>query len=43
MREIIVCCTKYGAYTVLLVQDGKSTQILINGGNASTIKIKQSS
>ena len=32
-----------GAYTVLLVQDGKSTQILINGGNASTIKIKQSS
>ena len=32
-----------GAYTVLLVQDGKSTQILINGGNASTITIKQSS
>ena len=32
-----------GSYTVLLVQDGKSTQIVINGGSSSTIKIKQSS
>jgi len=31
-----------GAYTVLLVQDGKSTQIIVNGGNSSSIKIKQS-
>ena len=29
------------AYTVLLIQNGKSTQIIINGGSSSTIKITQ--
>ena len=29
------------AYTVILVQNGKSTQIIVNGGSSSTITIKQ--
>ena len=32
---------KSGAYTVILVQNGKSTQIVVNGGGSSTITIKQ--
>ena len=32
---------KTGSYTVILVQNGKSTQIVVNGGGSSTIKIKQ--
>ena len=34
---------KSGAYTVILIQNGKSTQILVNGGGSSTITIKQGS
>lgn len=33
---------KSGAYTVILIQNGKSTQILVNGGSSSVIKITQS-
>jgi hypothetical protein len=33
---------KSASYTVILIQNGKSTQILVNGGSSSTIKIKQS-
>ena len=33
---------KAGAYTVILIQDGKSTQLVVNGGGDSVIKIKQS-
>ena len=29
------------AYTVILIQNGKSTQIIVNGGSSSTITIKQ--
>jgi hypothetical protein len=32
---------KSNAYTVILVQNGKSTQIIVNGGSSSTITIKQ--
>ena len=32
---------KAGSYTVILVQNGKSTQIVVNGGSSSTITIKQ--
>jgi hypothetical protein len=32
---------KTGSYTVILVQNGKSTQIIVNGGGSSTITIKQ--
>ena len=32
---------KGGAYTVILIQDGKSTQIVVNGGGSSVIKITQ--
>ena len=32
---------KSGAYTVILIQNGKSTQIVVNGGGSSTITIKQ--
>ena len=32
---------KSGAYTVILIQDGKSTQIVVNGGGSSVIKITQ--
>lgn len=32
---------KSGAYTVILIQNGKSTQIIVNGGGSSTITIKQ--
>ena len=32
---------KAGSYTVILVQNGKSTQIIVNGGSSSTITIKQ--
>ena len=32
---------KGSAYTVILVQNGKSTQIIVNGGSSSTITIKQ--
>jgi len=32
---------KSSAYTVILIQNGKSTQIIVNGGGSSTIKIKQ--
>ena len=32
---------KTGSYTVILVQNGKSTQIVVNGGGSSTITIKQ--
>ena len=34
---------KSGAYTVILIQNGKSTQIVVNGGGSSTITIKQGS
>ena len=34
---------KAGAYTVLLIQNGKSTQIVVNGGGSSVIKITQGS
>ena len=34
---------KSGAYTVILIQNGKSTQIVINGGGSSVIKIQQGS
>ena len=33
---------KAGAYTVILIQDGKSTQLIVNGGGDSVIKITQS-
>ncbi len=29
------------AYTVIMIQNGKSTQVIINGGGDSTIKITQ--
>ena len=32
---------KSGSYTVILIQNGKSTQIVVNGGGSSTIKITQ--
>ena len=32
---------KTGSYTVILVQNGESTQIVVNGGGSSTITIKQ--
>jgi len=32
---------KSGAYTVILIQNGKSTQIVVNGGGDSTITITQ--
>ena len=32
---------KTGSYTVILIQNGKSTQIVVNGGSSSTITIKQ--
>ncbi len=32
---------KSGAYTVILIQNGKSTQIVVNGGGNSTITITQ--
>jgi len=32
---------KSNAYTVILIQNGKSTQIIVNGGGDSTIKITQ--
>ena len=32
---------KSGSYTVILIQNGKSTQIVVNGGGNSTIKITQ--
>jgi hypothetical protein len=32
---------KQNAYTVILIQNGKSTQIVVNGGGNSTIKITQ--
>ena len=32
---------KSSAYTVILIQNGKSTQIIVNGGSSSTITIKQ--
>jgi hypothetical protein len=32
---------KQNAYTIILIQDGKSTQIVVNGGGNSTIKITQ--
>ena len=32
---------KSNAYTVILVQNGKSTHIIVNGGSSSTITIKQ--
>ena len=32
---------KSNAYTVILIQNGKSTQIIVNGGSSSTITIKQ--
>lgn len=32
---------KQNAYTVILIQGGKSTQIIVNGGGDSTIKITQ--
>lgn len=32
---------KSNAYTVILIQNGKSTQIILNGGSSSTITIKQ--
>ena len=32
---------KSNAYTIILIQNGKSTQIIVNGGGTSTIKIKQ--
>ncbi len=34
---------KSGAYTVILIQNGKSTQIIVNGGGSSTITIRQGS
>ena len=34
---------KAGSYTVMLIQNGKSTQIIVNGGGSSTITIKQGS
>ena len=34
---------KSASYTVILVQNGKSTQIIVNGGSSSKITIKQSS
>ena len=34
---------KSSAYTVILIQNGKSTQIIVNGGGSSTITIKQGS
>ena len=34
---------KSGAYTVILIQNGKSPQIVVNGGGSSTITIKQGS
>tara|TARA_Y100000114_G_scaffold37531_1_gene33161 strand:- start:705 stop:1757 length:1053 start_codon:yes stop_codon:yes gene_type:complete len=34
---------KAGSYTVILIQNGKSTQIIVNGGGSSTITIKQGS
>ena len=34
---------KAGAYTVILIQNGKSTQIVVNGGGNSVIKITQGS
>ena len=32
---------KSNAYTLILIQNGKSTQIIVNGGSSSTITIKQ--
>ena len=32
---------KQNAYTIILIQNGKSTQIIVNGGGDSTIKITQ--
>ena len=32
---------KANAYTVVMIQNGKSTQILVNGGGDSTITITQ--
>src|SRR6056300_386018 len=32
---------KQNAYTIILIQNGKSTQIVVNGGGDSTIKITQ--
>jgi len=32
---------KSNAYTVIMIQNGKSTQIIVNGGGGSTIKITQ--
>jgi len=32
---------KSNAYTVIMIQNGKSTQIIVNGGGNSTIKITQ--
>ena len=32
---------KSNAYTVIMIQNGKSTQIIVNGGGDSTIKITQ--
>ena len=32
---------KSNAYTIILIQNGKSTQIIVNGGGTSTIKITQ--
>ena len=29
------------AYTVIMIQNGKSTQVIVNGGGDSTIKITQ--
>ena len=34
---------KSGAYTVILIQNGKSTQLVVNGGGSATITIKQGS
>tara|TARA_R100000482_G_scaffold56899_1_gene20462 strand:- start:318 stop:1367 length:1050 start_codon:yes stop_codon:yes gene_type:complete len=34
---------KSSAYTVILIQNGKSTQIIVNGGGSSTITIRQGS
>ena len=32
---------KSNAYTIIMIQNGKSTQIIVNGGSSSTITIKQ--
>ena len=32
---------KSNAYTIIMIQNGKSTQIIVNGGGDSTIKITQ--